>query len=96
MRVWLSTDRHDQNLTLGASDSLSNSSDWLELSVVGSVPANAEKILVGFILEGGGTAYFANPEFKIISDVSSVSSIDQTTKTYLSRICKLKVEPSCF
>lgn len=93
VRIWLSTDRHDQNLTLTASDLLENSSDWQELTVVGFVPSNAEKIMVGFILEGGGIAYFANPEFKVVYDDAPVSNINPTTRAYLIKSYQLKTEP---
>jgi hypothetical protein len=45
--------------------SASGTTDWKKYSIVLDIPKESQKLLVGFILRGGGTAWLRDPQFEI-------------------------------
>lgn len=94
VNLWISADEHDSYVTAAASESVTNSPTWRQLSVVTMIPQNAERLRVGFMLRGGGTAYFTKPEFTVVADDAKVTETDALMKAILDKAYELRLEPN--
>jgi len=94
VNLWWTADEHDNNIASAASASVTDAPNWRQLSVVMPVPQNAERLRVGFMLQGGGTAYFAKPEFTIVADDAKITEPNAQMIALIAKDYQLRLEPN--
>jgi hypothetical protein len=73
---------------------VTGNSSWRDCSLVVKVPPQAKTLRVGFALQGGGIAYFAEPKFAEAPKDAPASHTNSETSSFLSKLYDLKLQPS--